>query len=464
MRSLIFSLFMCITLISSAQVTIIINDVPENTPVDADIYIAGDLNSWDPINPDFKLTKLDGPKWQIIIPAMDEGSVIQFKFTRGSWETVEKGIDGEEIENRLFTFGNGDTIRPVILNWADFGGGGVSTASENVSIMDEAFNMPQFNRERRIWIYLPPNYETSQSNFPVIYMHDGQNLFDAMTSYAGEWEVDETLDKLAAEGFNVPIVVGIDNGGGNRIDEYTPWINAEYGGGDGSLYIDFLVETLKPFIDNNYKTIANRENTAIIGSSLGGLISHYGGIKHQEVFGKIGIFSPSYWFSDSIWTFTNSFTKQYLSRFYQMCGDNEGETTVADMQQMDDYLHNIGFTNDELFQKVIPGGQHNEQLWRSEFEEAYKWLFKDYLGSIENHIYTKELIIIPNPAISEISFKDFKSGDFDSIEIFSVEGKVVMTKRKLISNRIDISELKSGCYFVKISGENSDYQGQFIKK
>jgi hypothetical protein len=113
--------------------------------------------------------------------------------SRGSWQTVEGNESGGFLPNRNFTFGSADTLWIAILSWEDLGGTG-STAAENVIIMDEAFYMPQLNRHRRIWLYLPPDYETSGKDYPVLYMHDGQNLFDHYTSFAGEWEVDETLN------------------------------------------------------------------------------------------------------------------------------------------------------------------------------------------------------------------------------------------------------------------------------
>ncbi|MCK5777105.1 MAG: hypothetical protein KAH25_13055, partial [Bacteroidales bacterium] len=181
--------------------------MPDNTPAEDFIYIVGDFNDWDPGDPNYRLEKNDEEDWFIVMPEMGNGSQIQFKFTRGDWDTVEKGASGEEIPNRIFTFGNGETQEYDILNWADQGGGGgSSTAADNVSIMDENFYMPQLDRNRRIWIYLPPDYETSGETYPVLYMHDGQNLFDQYTSFSGEWEVDESLNNLANEGIQVPIV------------------------------------------------------------------------------------------------------------------------------------------------------------------------------------------------------------------------------------------------------------------
>jgi metallo-beta-lactamase class B len=145
-----------------------------------------------------------------------------------------------------------------------------STATASVSILDTAFAMPQLERTRRIWLYLPPGYAASTRRYPVLYMHDGQNLFDAATSFAGEWGVDETLDSLHALGDPGVIVVGIDNGRMKRMDEYTPWHNTRYGGGEGDAYVDFLTQTLKPYVDAHYRTLAERVHTGVAGSSMGG--------------------------------------------------------------------------------------------------------------------------------------------------------------------------------------------------
>ena len=463
MRSFFLTVLILLSIVLKAQLTILIDEVPDYTPADADIYFAGDLNSWNPGDPAYKLEKTGENSWRIILPEMDHGKVILFKFTRGSWESVEKGASGEEIDNRQFTFGNGDTIRPAILNWADNGGGGGSTAAENVSIIDDSFYMPQLDRNRRIWIYLPPDYENTSISYPVLYMHDGQNLFDAQTSFLGEWEIDETLNELFSASTAVPIVVGIDNGGSYRMNEYTPWVNPEYGGGDGSLYLDFLVETLKPFIDDSYRTLPDRNNTAIMGSSLGGLISHYGTLKFQDVFSMAGIFSPSYWWSDSIWDFTSSMGKQQEMKFYQMCGDQEGESTVPDMQLMDTYLKDAGFSVSERSLKVVAGGEHNEQLWRNEFAEAYLWLFSDYISSIPETQTENQLIISPNPATDFISFGAYKPELNDSLLVVDAKGETVINSR-LSKIRLDISKLKSGVYLVRIKQENKVFRGKFVKE
>lgn len=445
-----------------AQVTFVVDSLPDYTPPEDILYIAGDFQGWNPGDPMFALQKNGDDKWFIELEAMPDETTINFKFTRGDWGKVEKGVNGEEIPDRQFTFGNGETVSIIIFNWADYGGGG-STAADNVSIMDEEFYLPQLDRSRRIWIYLPPGYDESNDHYPVIYMHDGQNLFDSFTSYAGEWEVDETLNDLSNQGYFVPIVVGIDNGGSERINEYTPWSNSQYGGGDGSLYIDFIVETLKPYIDQNYRTLPERESTAIWGSSLGGLISQYGALKFQNVFSKAGVYSPSYWFSDSVWTFTNEMAYQQEMKLYQMTGSLEGGTMVPDTWSMHDTLTYLGFGEAELYTTIVDEGEHNEQLWREEFESAYLWLFYSFANSIADQRAIKEIILFPNPADAILTLP-FQLENSALIKIYDTKGMPVYETSKENTNTVDISLLKPGVYLMKIIANKEVYSGKFIKK
>src|SRR5438067_8253158 len=148
----------------------------------------------------------------------------------------------------------------------------------------EDLHSPQLDNERDILVYLPPSYASGDKRYPVIYMHDGQNLFDPNTSFAGEWEVDQTLEKAARDGVEA-IVVGIPNMGPQRCDEYSPFVDAKAGGGKGDAYIAFITDTLRPLINDDFRTLTERENTGIAGSSLGGLISLYGFFRARETFG-----------------------------------------------------------------------------------------------------------------------------------------------------------------------------------
>ena len=251
-----------------------------------------------------------------------------------------------------------------------------STASKNVSVLEKEFVIKGLNSvSHKIWLYLPPNYETSTDRFPVIYMHDGQNLFDKKTSFTGEWEIDETLNKLFKETGKGFIVVGIENGGEKRIEKYTPYQHEKYGGGKGGFYVDFLANELKPYIDSNYRTKINANNTAIIGSSLGGLISFYGGLKHPNIFGKIGALSSSLWFSDKINDFTKQNGNQKNTKIYFLVGAKEGDTMVPDTENMAKLLINVGFPENNLKTKIVTEGKHNEAFWRTEFLEVITFLY-----------------------------------------------------------------------------------------
>jgi predicted alpha/beta superfamily hydrolase len=243
-----------------------------------------------------------------------------------------------------------------------------STASKQVSTF--ILDAPQLHDTKKIWIYLPKSYKNLSRRYSVLYMHDAQNLFDAKTSYVGEWNIDEKLDSLNAQ----IIVVGIEHGNDKRMDELTPYKNEKYGGGNADAYLDFIVKTLKPKIDQDYRTKTAKKNTSIMGSSLGGLVSFYALLKYPEVFGKAGVFSPSFWFSNKIYDLAQN-TPKIKSKIYFLCGDNEGEDMVSDLNKMELLLNTKRCYCLNLNEKkIVKGGQHNEKLWRDNFVVALNWL------------------------------------------------------------------------------------------
>ena len=252
-----------------------------------------------------------------------------------------------------------------------------STAGPGVHVPAQRFAMPGLGRERTLRLYLPPSYESApDKRYPVIYMHDGQNLFDDATSYAGEWGVDETMDAFArTRGFEA-IVVGIDNGGEERLHELSPWTNPKYGAAQGEQYMAFVVDTVKPFIDARYRTLPDRTNTAIAGSSMGGLISHYALLRHPQVFGKAAIFSPSYWFSNEVYTQTAAHPWPADTRVYFYIGGREGDESVADVERMLPLLATPDHAVRDVTFHIEPDAEHNERAWRVEFPRAVAWLFE----------------------------------------------------------------------------------------
>jgi predicted alpha/beta superfamily hydrolase len=253
-----------------------------------------------------------------------------------------------------------------------------------VQIISDSFLMPQLAaRARRVWLYLPPGYASHPSQrYPVLYLQDGQNVFDEATSFSGEWGVDETLNQLAAESPQRPgcIVVAVDNGGERRLDEYSPWVNAEYKkGGEGDQYTNFLALTLKPYIDAHYRTRPDAAHTAIAGSSMGGLIALYAGLKYPQVFGRVGVFSPAIWFAkDSILSYERRHRPAPLtSRFYFVAGPAESETMLPLMAEARNGLLAIGVKPSHLRLKAPADGQHAEWFWRRELGPAYRWLLAE---------------------------------------------------------------------------------------
>ena len=246
-----------------------------------------------------------------------------------------------------------------------------STASKQVSSF--IIEAPQLKTTKKIWVYLPKNYSTSTKKYPVIYMHDGQNLFDFTTAPYGEWSVDETFDSINAQ----IIVIGIEHGGDKRIEELTPYPHPKYGGGKADDYLDFLVTTLKPYVDKTYRTKTNTRNTAIFGSSLGGLVSFYAALKYPTVFGKVGCFSPSFWFNRKEITTMMEQTPTFKTKVYFLCGDNEGDDDVIRDLNSIEHLVNSKRCECKMLNKkvIVKGGQHNEKLWRESFKKAYLWLF-----------------------------------------------------------------------------------------
>jgi len=344
--------------------------VPDKTPNKAEIFLASSLNDWNPKDPLYRLQRLSATKYLLSI---DYEGKLEGKFTRGNWDKVETDSVGHNLPNRKLKFKKGDTLTVHITAWQDrLKVATKHTFSPQVSIMDSAFYMPQLDRYRRVWVYLPPDYQTSGERFPVLYMHDGQNIFDALISYSGEWEVDETLDRTGIR----MIVVGIDNGGERRMTEYGPQDHSRFGKAEGDAYLDFLVQTLKPHIDSTYPTLPDRQHTGLMGSSMGGLITYYAALKHPGTFGRLGVFSPSFWHSPSLFDQTKQeLAPKTFDRMYFLIGKKEGGKMVRDTQRMQQLVEKVAPSH-QVKGKIVADGIHNESFWAGEFEEAIRWLFE----------------------------------------------------------------------------------------
>lgn len=246
-------------------------------------------------------------------------------------------------------------------------------ATTGMAVLHPAFEMPQLGRKRRIWVCLPPGYHHSDRRYPVIYMQDGQNLFNNPDALFGSWDVDKVLNRVFSDKLAV-ILVGIENGREHRVAEYAPWPHPEHGGGEGKAYLDFICDTLKPFVDSVLRTIPDRENTGIMGSSMGGLISMYAALCYSEVFGMAGVFSPSLWFSRNIFLQAKKSNPALPVKILLMAGQQESESMVGDMLDLYELLLEAGHNDENLHYDLHSDGVHAEWFWAREFEHALTWL------------------------------------------------------------------------------------------
>ncbi len=369
--------------------TLVLNvEIPEAIEDDASISIGSTLNNWDPSDEDYFASKVDDTHYRLTLSFPEERLPLEIEYkwtiqlpTYGPddiWLGVEKASDGvSEIDNRTLTLtptSTGTTeVNDVVATFRDPHGSEEPTVVGNLDILEVESSELGEGSTRTIRVYTPSDYETSGQSYPVIYMQDGQNLFDQATSFAGEWGIDETMEERLAYGLETAIVVGIDNTA-DRMDEYTPpWEDTPEAKGDA--YVSFIKGSLKTYVDANYRTLKEAENTIIGGSSMGGLISFYAGMKYPETFGAILALSPSFQINttEARNAFLSSLDKESMPRLYLAAGSEEPLEPYLDTVAME--LHTLGFpVAERLYVAVNEGGSHNEANWRSLFPDAYAWV------------------------------------------------------------------------------------------
>jgi predicted alpha/beta superfamily hydrolase len=240
---------------------------------------------------------------------------------------------------------------------------------------------PQLHNHRDVYVYLPPSYGMGDHRFPVLYMHDGQNLFDPALSFAGAWRVDHGMAAAARIGFEA-IVVGVANLGGSRIDEYGPFFDETVGGGGvADLYLDFLLQTLKPSIDEQFRTLPEPAQTGIAGSSMGGLVSLYAFFRDPQAWGFTAAMSPALWFGNrAIFRWVEQAASP-PGRIYLDVGTNEGVRTLANARRMKELLMAKGYVLGRDLRWVEDvGGRHEEVAWGRRFRKTIPFLLSEPAG------------------------------------------------------------------------------------
>lgn len=363
-------------------------DVPENTPAEDDVWLSGnqpELGNWN--GRGVKLTKNSSVanRYEGSI-AFVRGTNLEFKVTRGSWDSVEKDEQGREVDNHLHAVVGPAQVAVVVGSWRDLGPvvPQPDTLTGNIKYHDVVGSSVGL-KDRKLIVWLPPGYDIQTTrHYPVLYMHDGQNLMNAKTAFANvEWGVDETAQSLVEAGQMEPIIiVGVYNTD-DRIPEYTPVSTAQYGGGKAEDYGRLLVEVVKPLIDSTYRTKPEAEFTGVAGSSLGGLVSMYFGLTRSNTFTRLGVVSPSVWWADrDIVTRVNSLSSKLPLRIWVDIGTNEensesaSQETVNDTRLLRDALIAEGWvTGTDLQYLEVQGARHNEAAWAARTEQILKYLY-----------------------------------------------------------------------------------------
>ncbi len=381
----VFANALMIPVAQAASLTFVVR-VPPGTPASSSVWLSGDraeLGDWNGAG--LRLLPAAGSTWTGTI-ALPTGTIIEYKITQGNWDTVEKSPGGVEMANRRATFSGGDdTLYIEVAAWRDQTEARVARAHTITGTVahHDAF-ASKFVAPRDVLVWLPPGYAVgAKERYPVVYFHDGQNVFDAATSFIGaEWAADEAADRLIrAKRIPPVIMVAISNTDARR-DEYTSDKDARQGGGGSAAYFRFMVEELQPFVNRTYRTRTGPAHTTVIGSSLGGLAALDLGLAYPERFGLIGCVSPAVWWADTaIAKRVRSGTKPPL-RVWVDIGTAESTPSAAGQRVwldharlLRDALEACGWREGtDLHYEEVEGAPHNEGAWAARIDRILEFL------------------------------------------------------------------------------------------
>lgn len=349
------------------------------TPVDdkRPVYIVGNFNNWSVDQQLYKLTRLAQGKFIFTFPADTIlPKRLEYKYVRGGWENKELDEFGNTTVNRILDNPTG-TVRDFVPRWSNYGLTFNPAFLPKIQVISSSFYIPQLKKHRKVSILLPFDYDkNAQKRYPVLYLHDAQNLFNPHSPY-GNWEIDHKLAVLAEKGMGDIIVVAVDHGETDRVNEFLPVKHDKLGASEGRKYVKFIAETLKKHVDEHYRTLPSRSHTGMGGSSMGGLITAYGGLMFPKVFGKLMIFSPSLWVTRNLSFDTIPFIQPVFTKIYIYAGGKEGSNMIPNVKNFKENIKNRGLDSSDLHFKlsVDLDGIHSESRWGQEFPKAIEWLF-----------------------------------------------------------------------------------------
>ena len=339
------------------------------------VYISGNFNKWRTQDKAFLMEKIgDGLYHFKFENDFEYPEPMLYKFTKGDWSDVEIDKYGNRTENRVCNQNSGvkkEHVDKWRKNWLPF----KQNFLPQVKLISDEFEIPQLNKTRKIWALLPHDYDNSDEHYPVLYLQDAQNLFNEKAQY-GNWEIDKKLAVMSEYNIGKIIIIAIEHADKDRIKEYNVG-KTVLGLGQGKQYIRFVTDTLKPFVDANFRTKTQREFTGIGGSSMGGLVSIFSGLMYPEVYGKLMIFSPSLWVVPKL-NIPDDIDESYQdTKIYLYAGGDESATMIEHVKRFKKNMVKSEFVSDKMKinLSINMEGKHNESYWSDEFPKAIEWLF-----------------------------------------------------------------------------------------
>ncbi|MBP6180963.1 alpha/beta hydrolase-fold protein [Flavobacterium sp.] len=349
---------------------ILTTDEDDSRPV----YISGNFNNWYTQDKEFMMEKIGiGLYHYKFQHDFDYPVELLYKFTKGDWSEVEIDSHGNRTENRSTLNHTGVQKEHVARwrkNWLPF----KQSFLPQVQLISDEFIIPQLNKTRKIWALLPHDYDKTDERYPVMYLQDAQNLFNESAEF-GNWEIDKKLAVMSEYKIGKIIIIAIEHAEEDRIKEYNVG-KTVLGKGQGKKYIRFVTDTLKPYVDNNFRTKKEREFTGIGGSSMGGLISVFSGLRNPEVYGKLMIFSPSLWVVPEL-KINSEKANSADTKVYLYAGGDESKTMIEHTKKFQEDLISSEFVKDKskINLSINRQGKHSETYWSDEFPKAIEWLF-----------------------------------------------------------------------------------------
>ncbi|MBD2756466.1 alpha/beta hydrolase [Spirosoma validum] len=350
-------------------------ELSTHTIDDRPVFVSGNFCDWLPDLEVFQMRPTGPGQYEYeFSKELNLPEQLEYKYTRGGWDHVELDASGESVANRTVVR-TVDVKREHVPHWRWFGMPFNPAFLPKIGLLGDTFDVPMLDRMRRVHVLLPHDYDHTDKRYPVLYLHDGQNLFGGGSGY-GSWEIDQKMALLAARNHHEVILISIDHGNDERIREFTLH-RTRAGAGRGQYYLDFVSRTLKPIVDRSFRTLPDAAHTGIGGSSLGGLISIYAGLMHPEVFGRLLVFSPSLWISPKIYFDAIRFQAPVAMKVYAYGGEKESSYMVPSIQRFNEALvrQNYGGNPIDIHLSVDPTGIHQEAHWSREFPKAVEWLF-----------------------------------------------------------------------------------------